>query len=126
MATSGCGYSYYWCTTGNMFYSQRFEEFPEELTLENCKWLEELVKVTKDSPNNRPSEDHFLVVLWGKKLGIFNCKTDRYGSRNPGTLIPLEAWWTDRWPTHEESAIMKKTFGDFGVGRPPDIHLHGN
>ena len=95
------------------------------LSLENCRWLEKLVKLSKNR-DNRPSETHFPIVLWGDQMGKFKCNTARYTSRNPQTPVPLEAWWTNRWPTHEEAMILKEHFGNFIMGKPQKIHLHGN
>lgn len=96
-------------------------------TLEDCRWLQDLVKLSKNR-DNRPSETHFPIVFWGcdSRLGKYVTKTDRFASYNPQAPIPLEAWWTNRWPSHEEAMILEKYFGGFSMGKPPKVHLHGN
>lgn len=94
--------------------------------LSDCQWLNKLVSVSK-SHNNKPSKDHFPIVLWGgKSMGCWDCNASRYRSFNPQTPIPTEAWWTDRWPSHKEAILMKKYFKSFSMGKPPKTHLHGN
>lgn len=128
ITTSLCGYHYDHCETGLLAHSPTFEELPKPLDQSQNKWVDELQFYTED----RPSKDHFLIVfggLEGKKIKgkNFRSKTDRFStSPNAQTPVFLEAWWTDRWPTHEEAIIMKEKYGDFSMGKPPQLHCHGN
>ena len=129
VTTSACGYQHQECKTGALVHSQCFEILDKPISIEwdgksftgSCQWLVDLKKSTE----KRPSEKHFLIVFSGIK-GYESRTIKVSSSPNPQFPAYADAWWTDRWPTHEEAIILKILHGEFSFGKPPSFHVHGN